>query len=601
MSWLRLAGMLAMVGLLAGCASSPKYADSGAAPARPVLRLQVDAPKPLDKLLSTYLNLARVNLQAPGEVLNEGELERLVALAPAQARSLLETEGYFNATVQTETVPGDPPLVRVTVQPGRQTRVGETRMDLQGPVVADAQRGEPQAVAARRALSEEWPLPTGDPFRNAEWNRAKSLSLARQRAQGYVAADWSSTQAQVDVKTNMASLSGTLESGPLYRAGPLEIEGLLHHDAQTVRNIANYQPGIPATEEFLLDFQERLQKTGLFDRTTVALAQDPGDPASTPVNVRLTERKLQELTLGVGISANVGPQINAEHVHRRPFEQALTLRNKFNIAQLEQSWEGEVSTHTLPGLYRNLIGGAASRAVSDTDVVTSARLRVGRAQETKDISRLIFVEAERSLTRSDAQDQRASALGVYYHGIWRAVDSQLLPTRGHVWTGQVGVGQARSDPGSNGPFSRLYVKLNAYQPFGGWYGQARVELAQVFARGDVVAPESLRFRAGGDDSVRGYKYRSLAPKVNGIDVSGKVLFTASAEMARPIADSIPELWGAVFVDAGQAAQRWGDLKPALGYGVGLRYRSPVGPVKVDLAWGQETRKLRLHLTVGVNF
>ena len=601
MSWHRLAGTLTMVGLFAGCASSQKNASADAAPARPVLRLEVAAPKPLDKLLGTYLNLARVNLQAPGETLNEGELERLVAQAPAQARSLLETEGYFNATVETETVPGDPPLVRVKVQPGPQTLVGQTQLVLQGPVVADAQRGEPQAVAARRALSEDWSLPTGDPFRNAEWGRAKSLSLARQRAQGYGSADWSSTQAQVDVNTNRASLSGTLESGPLYRAGPLQVEGLLHHDAQTVRNIANYQPGIPATEEFLLDFQERLQKTGLFDRTTVTLAQDPPDPESTSVNVQLTERQLQELTLGAGISANVGPQVNAEHVHRRPFGQALTLRNKFNMAQLEQSWEGEVSTHTLPGLYRNLLGGSARRVESDTDVVTSARLRVGRAQETRNISRLVFIEAEHSLTRSAAKDERASAVGVYYQGVWRAVDSHLLPTRGHVWTGQAGVGQTRSDPGGNGPFSRWYVKLDAYQPFGGWYGQARVELAQVFARGGVLAPESLRFRAGGDESVRGYKYRSLAPKENGVDVSGKVLFTASAEMARPIADSIPELWGAVFVDAGQAAQRWGDLKPALGYGVGLRYRSPVGPVKVDLAWGQEVRKLRLHLTVGVNF
>jgi translocation and assembly module TamA len=80
-----------------------------------------------------------------------------------------------------------------------------------------------------------------------------------------------------------------------------------------------------------------------------------------------------------------------------------------------------------------------------------------------------------------------------------------------------------------------------------------------------------------------------------------VLFTASAEIARPILPKLPELWGAAFIDAGRAAMRWRDLEPAVGIGVGVRYRSPVGPVKLDLAWGEEVQRLRLHLTVGVNF
>jgi translocation and assembly module TamA len=101
--------------------------------------------------------------------------------------------------------------------------------------------------------------------------------------------------------------------------------------------------------------------------------------------------------------------------------------------------------------------------------------------------------------------------------------------------------------------------------------------------------------------VRGYKYRSLAPTENGVVVGGKVLFTASAELARPFIDSLPDLMGAVFIDAGRAADTWRQLKPAVGVGVGVRYRSPVGPVKLDLAYGEEARRLRLHLTVGVAF
>ncbi len=592
--------------VLAGCSTTSGEQPAAAAQAKDdvgtVLQLDVDAPAPLDDLLSRHLGLARVNRQARGEKLNDGELERLVEMTPAEARALLETEGYFNADVKAELLPGDSPRVKVSVVPGPRVQIGSINFQLQGPAQADANAGMTQALIARSGLRENFSLQSGQPFRDSDWGRAKTAAAAGFRAQGYLEAQWQDTQARVDLGPHQTDLTGTLTSGPLYRAGALRIQGLKAHDAVTIQNLANFGPGVPATEDFLLDFQERLQRSGLFDRATVTVAQRAEDPASAPVNVRVTERALQDATVGVGISANVGPELTLEHVHRRPFGYAAVARNKFDIAQKRQKWEGELSSHPLPGLHRNLIGGSASREESDTDTVTSASLRIGRAQETVNISRLLFVEAVRSLTSTGGNiTDSASALSLQYHGIWRKVDDRLSPTKGHVWSAQLGVGQAHSDPGGNGPFTRLYARLNAYAPIGNWYGQARVELGQVVVKGDVRVPESLRFRAGGDESVRGYAYRSLAPTVNGVQVSGKVLFTASAEMAHPIAASVPGLMGAVFVDAGRAAQSWKGLRPALGYGAGIRYGSPVGQLKVDLAWGEEVRKIRLHLGVCVAF
>ncbi|HUG21705.1 autotransporter assembly complex protein TamA [Piscinibacter sp.] len=589
--------------LLGGCALLQKDDDDGGdkPEAASPLRLEVVAPDELEDLLEMHLDLARLPVLAAGAPIPDSELARLIAAAPAQARSLLETEGYFNAEVNAQRLPGEPPGVRIEVQPGPRTHVAEVSLAVRGPLAEATRRDESYARDAQRALRHEWPLPPGSPFRNPVWSSAKRTALAQLRAQAYVEADWLSTTARVDASTQQADLDLTVDSGPLFRTGELRIQGLEDHDEQTVRNVANFKPGTPATERLLLDYQERLQNTGLFDRATVLVNPEAADPAAAPIDVQLSERQMQQATFGIGISADVGVRGTVEHVHRRVFGHAATGRNRFELGGLRQSWEGELSTHTLPGLYRNLVGGAAERIESDDDVVTSSRLRVGRAQDTQRIDRLLFVEVERSLRRTATTRETADSVAVHHHGVWRKVDDVMLPTEGYVLALQNGIGQARSDPGGSGPFFRSYGRLNGYWPVGSWYSQARLELGQVFVRDDVTVPETLRFRAGGEHSVRGYAYRSLGPIVDGVVTSGNVLFTASAEIARPLLKRLPELWGAVFIDAGRAADHWNDLKPAVGVGVGARYRSPIGPVALDLAWGEEVKKFRMHLSVGVTF
>jgi translocation and assembly module TamA len=148
---------------------------------------------------------------------------------------------------------------------------------------------------------------------------------------------------------------------------------------------------------------------------------------------------------------------------------------------------------------------------------------------------------------------------------------------------------------------RAYSRFNWYQPVGAWFANARVEAGEVFARNAIAVPDPILFRAGGDGSVRGYGYRTLGPSVNGAVVGGRVLFTGSVEMEHPLTDRVPALLGAVFVDAGNAADRWTELHPVFGYGVGLHYRSPVGPLRVDLAYGQDVHQLRVHVSVGITF
>ena len=126
----------------------------------------------------------------------------------------------------------------------------------------------------------------------------------------------------------------------------------------------------------------------------------------------------------------------------------------------------------------------------------------------------------------------------------------------------------------------------------------RGHVGQVFGARRETVPADLLFRAGGDQSVRGYAFNSLGVAQDGAVVGGRVMAVASAELVYNIT---PQWGAAVFTDAGNAADAWRDFRAVRGTGVGARWRSPIGPVNLDLAFGHETRQPRLHFSVGYGF
>ena len=613
------------VALLTGCAALPfgsgktggdaaaAPADAAsAAPSHAEYRLDVRAPDPLRALLLNYLDLARFQSAPATEGINEAELERLMRAAPAQARALLETEGYFNAEVGAERAGSEAgqPLLRVTVVAGPRANVHEVSVEATGALQAAAAAGDTAARRELDTLRRLWPLRPGNPFRQGAWVDAKNATLARLRADGYAAATWSSTNARVDAPENRADIAVVLDSGPLYRLGTVRIEGLQRFDESAVRQLSTFSPGDPYSEKTLLDFQERLQKLGLFEGVSVEVDADPATAAAAPVLVRVKEQSLQQATIGVGYSTNTGPRLSVEHTQRRLFGSRWIAKNKFELGPDNKHWEGELTSYPLAGLYRNLVAGSATKLLVDDQQLLSWNARVGRTQDTERLERLYFAELTHARLDSAALTSQAEAVSGNYQWVFRHVDNVLLPTQGLTASAQVALGYARGNRAvigapletAQGPFSRLYARLTWYEPFGaGWYGTARAEAGQVFAHSAVGIPDTLLFRAGGDDSVRGYGYRTLGPEIAGVTISGRTLLTGSVEVARPISPNYPAYWWAAFIDAGNAADRWSELKPALGYGVGLRWRSPVGPLRVDLAYGQQVRQLRVHFSVGIAF
>ena len=620
---LRAAWGAAAVLVLSGCANLPFLASkpdaeapgsAASAPAsRTYYRVEVQAPGPLRKLLTDYLDLARFQTAPALEAIDDAEIDRLMRAAPAQARVLLETEGYFNADVTALRATSDAaalPLVRVVVVPGPRAKVASVGVDAVGDLHVAAAAGDAAAVGELAAVRSRWPLRVGDDFRQAAWADAKSSTLAALRAEGYAAASWSSTSARVDAPDNSVKLAVLLDSGPRFRLGAIRIEGLSRYDEDTVRRLANFGVGTPYTEKLLLDFQERLQKLGLFEGATVELEADAAAAGAAPVLVRVKEQSLQQSTIGVGYSANTGPRLTVEHTQRRLFGSRWIAKNKVELGPDKQAWEGDLGSHPLDGLYRNLVSGSASQLKSDDQVLHNWNARVGRAQDTPRLERRYFLEFTHARVDSATLVSNADAASVNYHWVYRDIDNVLLPTDGLTASVQTGLGYSRGNQQSDGkpaidargPFARLFTRLTWYQALGSsWYGNARLEVGEVFTRNVIGVPDTLLFRAGGDDSVRGYGYRTLGPTVDGVTTGGRNLLTGSVEIARPILARYPAYWWAAFIDAGNAADRWTDLKPVFGYGLGLRWRSPVGPLRVDVAYGQEERRLRLHLSVGIAF
>jgi translocation and assembly module TamA len=356
------------------------------------------------------------------------------------------------------------------------------------------------------------------------------------------------------------------------------------------------------------------------------------------VTVRVHEQSLQQATVALGWNSLTKARITLEHVDRKIFGRPATLSNKVQWGKDVQAWDATLATHPAESFHSWITGISVSSIQSTSDLVRAGSVRFGRTQNSNALDRTTYLQVERSIQctphpkfagpwnidppfepRYDCVDARALSLN--QANVWRNVDSVILPTEGYSLSGQVGVGYAGGPPtafadpqATYGPYVRLYGRVTRYWPLpDSFHLLGRLELGQIVTKPHVAMPDAEQWRAGGVDSVRGYDWRSLAPHDSrGNIVGGNSLVTASLEIAHPFTESLPSVWWATFVDVGSAATRfsalkWHESKTAntaeigRGAGVGVRWRSPVGPLKIDLSKGAGIDHLHLDLSIGVVF
>lgn len=591
-------------------AQNPSPASAGTAmpapaPANVAFALDIEAPDDIKALLEQHLELQRYRELTD---LNDNELTRLVATARENTRDLMATLGYFAPDIQIELVAASPPglrVVRLRAAPGEPTEIDTVAIEFSGPIASDD-----QARAQRQQIKDSWSLRPGMRFTQAAWAGAKQQVLRQLTTQRYPVGQLSTTLADINPLSHRARLTLVLDSGPAYRLGPLKVSGLERFEPELVTRLARLQAGAEYTQTQLVEAQQRLTDSGYFDSVFVAL-DTTGDPNAAPVQVQVREALLQKVVLGVGVSTDSGPRLTLEHTHNQLPGLGWRSSSKVLLDRNTQSIGSELLAPPDADNWRWVTSALIQRQQSGSLDVSSQRLRGGRSKSEEQFDRSYFLQYDRADTAatSDAMPELAQSLSANYAFTLRRFDNQAFPTRG--WGLGLELGGGTTLGSQQDPYGRVLARVLRYQPLGEGDNARRAgrlalraEAGAVLAKEGITLPSTQLFLTGGDNTVRGYSLRDIGVTLpNGLITPGRYLALGSVEWQRPIVvnEQMTDWESTVFMDVGAVANQPSELQAKVGIGAGVRWRSPVGPLQIDLAYGVQTQSLRLHLNVGFNF
>jgi len=588
----------------------PVTGEQGKADGRDAFSVEVVGPDAVKEYLEKHLEIQRYKAL---DDLAAGEVSRLMVAAEANARELLATLGYTSPTLTLELIdtPDDkqaPRKVRVTVEPGEPARVDKVAIGFEGPVATD-----PRDDAHRKAVRGGWKLPPGQIFTQGSWDGAKSLGLRTLAAKRYPTASVRESRATLDADQHSAELSVTYDSGPAYRFGPLQVNGVQRYSADAARRIARVPSGTDYDQQKLLDAQQRLASSGYYDSVFLTLDTEHGTPDAAPVVAQVREAPFQKVVAGVGFTSDNGPRVSLDHIHNQMpvlgWRAVSSLSIDQSIKSLGTEWTDLPDEQGWRWFGSGLLKRDSDAGSYEED---SARVRAGRNKADGHIDRSLFLQYDYTNNKGIDPPPSASAISANWGWTGRYFNDPANPTGGQGLGVELGLGYTLT--GERLPFVRTHWRWLGIFPLGsadtpdGAARRSRFalrgELGGVFAKDAAQIPTTQLFLTGGDTTVRGYSYQQIGV-VTDLDqiTAGRYLGVASVEWQKPIVSDgkLTDWEGVGFVDAGSVADRFGALEAKVGVGVGARWKSPVGPVQADIAYGVDVKKFRLHLRLGFNF
>jgi translocation and assembly module TamA len=525
-------------------------------------------------------NVERALTLPPGIVQNGGVdgvlLERFQAQIPQRVNEALEPLGYYHsrtAVVRERTEEGQE-RIRVHVDRGEPVRISRIHVAIQGP---GAQAKELQD------LQRAFPLREGEILHQGKYEKGKKALEEKALDLGYLDARFTIHAIRISRNRLQAEIELVLQTGPQYRFGKITFLGPSLYPDSFLRRHLTFQTGEVFSYAKIGQTQLQFSQSDRFKEVRIVPRKEAADDGFVPIEIHLDPSAPKRLRPGVGYSTDTGARLSLRYQDVNFFQTGHEWNADLSLAERSQE---VVTRYILP---------------SPKDIDTFSSIRLGYKQErTKSYdSKILAFEPERVQSlgsgrigslflRLHWEEYRVADLkrhsqltmpGVRYSH--RSYDNLIRPTRGYRYV--LETRGALKDWGSDTGFIQLLMEGYSLYPL-----PARLSLLGRAQAGFTLLqdpledlPASLRFFAGGDRSVRGYTYQSLGPKdQEGKVVGGRNLLVGSLELERSFFDH----WAAaVFYDLGNAFNNLGEIRLAQGAGIGLRYYSRVGPLRLDLA------------------
>lgn len=525
------------------------------------------------------------NRGEPG--LTDGRIRALHARAPAEIRRALEPFGYYRAGVRAELVAVNGRwLARYVVEPGPPLPVAELDLRLDGDAREDEEFQE---------LLATFPVRLGERLQHAGYEDGKRALLSLAAERGYFDARLVRHEVRVDLERYQAEVALHLDSGPRYRFGPVRFEQEFF-DPEFLERFTTFRPGEPYRNSALLQLQTALTDTDYFQQVEVQPHRELAADHEVPITVRLVLRPPNKYTFGVGYGTDTGMRGKLGWERRLINPGGHRFGAAVDLSEIRTTLSARYRIPVLDPRTDEIVVSTAYTddhpQASTSEIITfgvGLRHRRGAWRET------LSATYHREDYTAGEDEGRTSLFmpGATWERVWG--QERLHAHRGSRW--QLDLRGASTDLASDVTFWQARLAGKTIVPAG--TGRFIVRTEGGYTRVDQFEdlPATLRFYAGGSQNVRGYAYQSLGPVgATGEVIGGHHLAFGSLEYEHRLFGA----WSAaVFYDAGKAFSDAGEPWSE-GAGAGVRWRTPIGLLRIDVAsaLSRAGDPWRLHVTIG---
>jgi translocation and assembly module TamA len=517
-----------------------------------------------------------------------GQIHYYDSRAPEEIQDALEPFGFYEPAVEQElTEKNGRWRAMYVIDPGPPLPVDSVTISFTGPGAEDE---------AFQTLREDFPIQPGEALNHALYEQGKAGIAAVAYEKGYLDGKFKKNQIKIDLERYTSRIDVHYETGPRYLYGPVRLEQDVLHP-QYVEGYVTIKEGDPINFTELRQFQASLRASPYFGRVEVNPQKNEADSLEVPIDVVLHPSKKIHFEFGVGVGTDDGLRLSAAAGWRRLNRKGHRADISFKISQIDRRI---LANYHIPLPYKptSIWTISAGYTEEDTDTRQSnialtgfsfAHLR-GLWQETLSLAG----RWEEYITGVDSG--QAVYTGPEFAWTKVKADDRIYVSKGFRLRFRVegAVKPVLSDVS----YLRLFSEGKGIWSLGKRHRLiGRAELGYTLVDNFRELPASRRFYAGGAQSIRGYDFESLGPlDERGNVIGGPLILIGNAEYEFRL---LKQWRLAVFYDWGNALKELDDPR-AEGAGFGIRWVSPVGMVRGDLAWAvsREGTPKQFHLVIG---